>query len=45
MNYLEMKMNFKNCRTEISSSSGTGAFIVKIVECEYHIAITAKYNS
>lgn len=44
MNYLEMKMNTKNCRTEFSISLGTGAFIVKIVEREYQIAITAKYN-
>ena len=40
-----MKVNFKNCRTETSSGSGTGAFTVIIVEREYQIAIAAKYNS
>ena len=40
-----MKVNFKNCRTEISSFYGTGAFIVIIVKRKYHIPIAGKYNS
>ena len=38
-------MDFKNCRTETSSSYGTGTFISIIVEGEYDIAIAGKYNS
>ena len=45
MNSLSMKVDFKNCRAETLSSYGTGTFIVIIVEGEYHIAITGKYNS
>ena len=40
-----MNVNFKNCRTETLYSQGTDAFIVVIVELEYHIAIAGKYNS
>ena len=34
-----MKVDFKNCRTETSSSYGTGTFIVIIIEGEYHIQL------
>ena len=40
-----MKIIFKNCGTETLYSLGTGAFIVIIVELEYHIAISEKYNA
>ena len=45
MNSLQMKVDFKNCRTETSPSYRTGTFKVIIVEGEYHIAIAGKYNS
>ena len=40
-----MKIIFKNCGTETLYSLGKGAFIVIIVELEYHIAISEKYNA
>ena len=40
-----MKIIFKNCGTETLYSLGTGTFIVIIVELEYHIAISEKYNA
>ena len=45
MSFLKTMVNFKNSRTETLYSWGTGAFIVIIVELEYHIAIAGKYNS
>ena len=40
-----MKVNFKNCWKEISSSYETGAFIVIIVEREQQITIAGKCYS